>query len=323
MDKSGRLGVNDVCRAYRLIGECRDLGRNPNLWYPHLLQGVSDLVGADAAVGGEGRWGHARGAVEVVSVYDTGFDARGRDALTAYHRDLTPSGDPIFNVLGRSPGRLVTLTRREMITDAVWYRSACFDYHRLANVDHQATSVFQFTVDRDISVIAAHRGLGKRDFSQRERRLLDFFHSEVGPLIGHALVTSTEVTPERLPPRLRQTLALLLEGESEKSVAARLELSPATVHQYVTALYRRFGVSSRAELMAHAIRRLAMGAWQEAGVDHASRPCSARPECPTTAPDPDIADSAAYIRETTANAGCHDDPSRAIQPAGPHCHRPN
>jgi DNA-binding CsgD family transcriptional regulator len=262
MGNSGRLWVNDVRRAYRLIGECRDLGRDPNLWYPRLLRGVSELVGADAAVGGEGRWGHPEGAVDVVSVFDAGFDSHSRNALAAYHRELTPAGDPIFRVLQRLPGRLVTHTRRDIIADAAWYRSACFDYHRSANVDHQITSLFQFTADRDISVIALHRGLGSRDFSQREQRLLDFFHGEVGPLIGRVLVTSKEANPERLSPRLRQTLALLLEGESEKGVAARLGLSPATVHQYVTALYRLFRVSSRPALMALAIRRLGEGAWK-------------------------------------------------------------
>jgi DNA-binding NarL/FixJ family response regulator len=40
-------------------------------------------------------------------------------------------------------------------------------------------------------------------------------------------------------------------GDSEKQVAARLGLSQATVHQYVTALYRRFGVRSRAQLIVH------------------------------------------------------------------------
>lgn len=54
-----------------------------------------------------------------------------------------------------------------------------------------------------------------------------------------------------LPPRQRQTLALLLEGKREKEVASELALSPSTVHEYVRALYRRFGVSSRAELSAH------------------------------------------------------------------------
>lgn len=265
MSKTSRLRIDDVRRAYRLIGECRDLGHNPDLWYPRMLRGISDLVGAAAAVGGEGRWKRPEGDIEAHSVYDTGFDAGSRDALWAYHRELRPSGDPIFLAMQRLPGRLVTHTRREILADATWYRSACFDYHRRASVDHQATSVYQFTVDDDFSVIALHRELGERDFSLRELDLLDFFHNELGRLIGRALVSSTEARPDKLPRRLRQTLALLLEGDSEKQIAARLHLSPATVHQYVTTLHRRFGVSSRAELMAHAIRRMATGAWEVPG----------------------------------------------------------
>jgi DNA-binding CsgD family transcriptional regulator len=53
----------------------------------------------------------------------------------------------------------------------------------------------------------------------------------------------------------------LLEGDSEKQHASRLGLSEATTHQYVTALYRHFGVQSRAQLMAHAIKRLARREW--------------------------------------------------------------
>lgn len=60
----------------------------------------------------------------------------------------------------------------------------------------------------------------------------------------------------QLSPRLRQTLECLLEGDSEKQVASRLGLSLPTVHQYVTALYRRFNVHSRAELLASFLDRL-------------------------------------------------------------------
>jgi DNA-binding CsgD family transcriptional regulator len=53
-----------------------------------------------------------------------------------------------------------------------------------------------------------------------------------------------------LSPRHGQTLLRLLEGDSEKQVAARLGVSPHTVHVYVKALHRRFNVSSRGELLA-------------------------------------------------------------------------
>jgi len=58
-----------------------------------------------------------------------------------------------------------------------------------------------------------------------------------------------------LPPRLRQTLELLLEGCSEQEAAMRLNLSRHTIHDYVKDLYRRFGVTSRAQLLARWTRR--------------------------------------------------------------------
>jgi len=108
-----------------------------------------------------------------------------------------------------------------------------------------------------------HRAHGEREFSPREQRLLSVVHGELGELIGRSLVSAPEPRPDKLSPRLRQTLACLLEGDSEKQVASHLGLSQATTHQYVTTLYRHFGVQSRAQLMAHAIKRLARREWKE------------------------------------------------------------
>jgi DNA-binding NarL/FixJ family response regulator len=57
-------------------------------------------------------------------------------------------------------------------------------------------------------------------------------------------------TLPNLSPRMQQTLQRLLVGDSEKQIAHQLGLSRHTVHVYVKALYRGFGVSSRGELLA-------------------------------------------------------------------------
>ena len=62
--------------------------------------------------------------------------------------------------------------------------------------------------------------------------------------------------PPALSPREREVLDVLLRGHSEKLAADRLGLSSHTVHQYVKRLFRAFGVSSRAELMAEFIPRV-------------------------------------------------------------------
>lgn len=48
----------------------------------------------------------------------------------------------------------------------------------------------------------------------------------------------------------RQVLHLLLQGLSEKQAAARLCISPHTVHAHAKRIYKELGVKSRAELFA-------------------------------------------------------------------------
>jgi DNA-binding CsgD family transcriptional regulator len=263
MGKSDLLRVQDVRDAYRLIGECRDLGSDPALWHSRMLGGMYGLIGAPAT-GGEGSWVNLISHHRQISAFDAGLDARTRELYTAYRRDLGPTGNPIWRALLNVRGRLVTRTRRQLVSDTEWYRSVVFnEYRRPGKIDHQLTSVYQTSDDGAYSAITVVRALGERDFSPRERRLLNFFHAELGPLIGRALVSATEPSPVKLSPRLRQTLAYLLEGDGEKQVADRLGLSHDTTHQYVKELYRHFGVGSRAQLMAYVLKRIGQGQWRQ------------------------------------------------------------
>jgi DNA-binding CsgD family transcriptional regulator len=101
---------------------------------------------------------------------------------------------------------------------------------------------------------------------QRQRRLLADLCRLVGTSVGTVpppqALPKSEPVEEPLPepqvelsPRLEQTLRHLLNGDSEKEVAKKLNLSKHTVHVYVKALYRRYLVSSRAELLAKHLKR--------------------------------------------------------------------
>jgi DNA-binding CsgD family transcriptional regulator len=262
MRKSDLLRVHDVRDAYRLIGDCRDVGSEPALWQMCMLEGLCQLIGAAVGTGGEGFWIRPTHPIEPISAFDVGFDAHGRNLYLAQFRDIGPKRDAIFLALGDVPGRVLTRTRSTIVSDAAWYRSRDFnDYRKPAGVDHCLVSVYEMSRQGGMAGIVLARGLAERDFSPGEVRLLEFFHEELGPLIGRQLVSATEPSPETLSPRLRQTLACLVEGDSEKQVAARLGLSPTTVHEYVTALYRRFGVQSRGELLAHVLRRSRRAEW--------------------------------------------------------------
>jgi DNA-binding CsgD family transcriptional regulator len=257
MTKSDLLRVQDVRDAYRLIGECRDLGNDPTLWHRRMLEGLCRLIGAQVGTGGGGRWFRPHHDIEPTLAIDVGLDSRGRALYMAYMRDLGPGGDPIFQALKHISDRLFVCTRRHVVSDAIWYRSAAWnEYRRPIHIDNQLTSVCRISDRGAVSVIALLRPPGDREFSAREQRLLRFFHEELGLLIGRSLVSPTGPSDGGLSPRLRQTLTCLLEGETEKRVAARLGVSNATVHQYVTALYRHFAVNSRAQLLAYIMKRM-------------------------------------------------------------------
>ena len=68
-------------------------------------------------------------------------------------------------------------------------------------------------------------------------------------------IPDSPVSGVLLSPRHQQTLDLLLAGDAEKQIASKLGLSRHTVHDYVKAVYRRFGVNSRGELLALWVRK--------------------------------------------------------------------
>ncbi len=250
------LRLQDVRRAFRLIGDCRDVGDDTDQWQELAMQGLCRIVGAVAITGGEGRWQRPLRPLAPASSYAVGLDPAARTLLFAYMHHFGVNADPIFQRLQRRSDRLVTQRRAELVSNRDWYRSSAFiDYHRGSGIDHQLTSVYQPRRSDAMSCLALHRASGDRDFSDRDAALVAFFHYELGRLIGRSLVSKLDPHAESLSPRLRETLAYLMEGDSEKQVAMRMGLGRTTVHQYVTMLYRRFDVQSRAELLARVLRR--------------------------------------------------------------------
>ena len=95
----------------------------------------------------------------------------------------------------------------------------------------------------------------RADTIQARRRLV----ADWCRLLGDTIKPRPDETAG-LSPRYVQTLQYLLSGDSEKEIAARLGVSPHTVHVYVKGLYRHFHVASRGELTARFVRRPVSGA---------------------------------------------------------------
>jgi DNA-binding CsgD family transcriptional regulator len=257
MGKSKRLRLRDMRDAYRLIGECRDLGGEVRAWREHMLMGLRRLVDAQVAMAAEVREGGPSWKVALHEPMDVGWpSAASREMLMRYEEESDPSSDITFRPLIGLARPLVTRMREQVLGDRQWYTSVAFnDYRRSSEVDDWINSVSRLADPPGFHVICFHRPLGESRFTARERRLVHIFHHELDHLMGPVLSRETDPIVSSLPRRLGEILDCLLEGDSEKQVASRLGLSRTTVHGYVTDLYRRFDVSSRAELLAHCLRR--------------------------------------------------------------------
>jgi DNA-binding NarL/FixJ family response regulator len=111
------------------------------------------------------------------------------------------------------------------------------------------------TIHQYITLLYRHFGVRSR------AQLLATVLQRLEQLPGKPGATGLSGVP--LSPRLRETLDCLLQGLSEKEAAERLQLSPATIHQYVIALYRRFDVASRGQLLGQILKKRSQGCWEQ------------------------------------------------------------
>jgi DNA-binding CsgD family transcriptional regulator len=261
MAQSSALRERDYRAIWRLVGECRELGDDPTLWRQHFLASLSPLVDADISNGGEmsipdSGPPHDLGVTEWG--WHAGFNRHGWViALERFHRgDIDPVLFPPLFALLKRRGR-VTVPRSEFTDDRRWHRSDIYqDAAKLIGVD-QALCTF-VPIQRacgEYSGWIMFRAKGKRDFGERERRIVERLHVEIAKLVGGTLARYADPSPMDLAPRARQVLGCLLEGDSDKQIAVRLALSPHTVNQYTKTIYGHFGVSGRAELLARWLRR--------------------------------------------------------------------
>jgi DNA-binding CsgD family transcriptional regulator len=278
MAKSKRLTAADLQSLVRILGECRELGDDPGIWRHHFFAAVAKLIDADLSSGGEVTGclaGRVASPGTALWGFDHGFDLDGLRILWEWN-----AVDPDYSQLWvRFRDRLraapagATAARYQVFSDSPWERSP--DYQqvmRTLGADAVMHSFYQLPSGGDFFEGGCwFRARGRSEFDEHEVALVTLLHKEAARLIGGPLARFDEPRPSQLPPRVRQTLRCLLEGDSDKQIAARLTISTHTVNQYAKQLYRHFGVSGRHELLARWVRRgwSIHAAWDVQDVEHA------------------------------------------------------
>src|SRR5881296_1812227 len=70
--QSDRLKLSDVCRVFRLVGEIREIGADPERWRPHMVQALRRLANADVVVSSEIHFRKIK-TTGVMKVFDLGW----------------------------------------------------------------------------------------------------------------------------------------------------------------------------------------------------------------------------------------------------------
>lgn len=261
MSKSMRLRLSEVKACFNLIGECRELWDNPPAWRLHLLRGMTELTCLAVGHYAELDATTFNGPVRFFAAVDYGWrDEAARDYYLRYTADLTgaytvpmPGIDTLARWLGDT-GHAIAY-RRELCSDAQWYRSAVVNEYRRPAFNNDYVLSFVRGEDNLCTHIGVHQDLSECAPARHAKRLVSLVHQEIAPLIGTALTTERQHSREGLSIRLQQVLDQLLKGEGEKQIARDLNLSRPTVHEYIGKIYRHFSVNSHAELLAYFLAR--------------------------------------------------------------------
>lgn len=244
------LTLKQVRAVFRLVGDIRERGANPDAWRPHMVGVLRKMLRAQIVVSSEIHFHRVgpRGA-QTMRVIDIGWisDADGNVVKASSEREgeepedfwLSAVASPRVNGDASEPDREIVPVKpmRKL------YAGRSFILSQVA-LPHAGA----------VDQLGLHRAFGDEPFTRTHHRLVRMLHVELGRLWRRDALRRAKDPAAALPPRLAQTLDQLLVGKSEKEIALRLELSRHTIHNYVKALHQRFNVSSRGELLAKAGR---------------------------------------------------------------------
>lgn len=164
--------------------------------------------------------------------------------------------DPYADHSIHSPAATQLWQLRELVRDRSSRRryGAALDLAKKLKVCDGVVSVVRVGAGGDRIVgFSLQRRVEAGKLSPRDIALARLAITEIGGMLSRKSLAS-DPEPIPLPRRLRQTLDLLLDGESPSRMARTMGISLHTVREHIDRLYRHYDVHSREELTARFVR---------------------------------------------------------------------
>ena len=225
-----------------------------------LMAELKRLAGADDAVwvgvvrmahGATARKDHQLGWRGRAVVHLEWTDLKREVVAAAMKAQEKDGGVPSSIEMAKIAGNFRTLVLRELhdmetFVETEHYKSCFLPF----DITDRMWCVFPVNDDCEVAYILDRCGRQPR-FTERDKQLvasvlrgLKWFHRQT--LLAHGVMLGDE----RLSPRERTICATLLSPRTEREIAASLDLAFSTTRGYIRDIYKKFGVTSRAGLMA-------------------------------------------------------------------------
>jgi DNA-binding CsgD family transcriptional regulator len=253
MSRSNRLTLREIRQVNTMIEQVGELGADPHIWRPHLMERTCLLLRARVAISMDCTNAAPDTIPRLIDPIDMGWEECDHRRLHQYFSSGEVSTDPSATSLFRAHERVrfLTVTRRALAGDREWYASPTVSEARhSANIDDFVCSSVALA-PHVLQGSIYYRDWGDTPFSARDRRLLRYVHLCVLRRLRDSSLAHRLIAAEfDLSPRLHQTFQLLLGGDGVKTIADGLGVSLHTLNGYVKTVYRKLKVRSRLELIA-------------------------------------------------------------------------
>ena len=252
MSTSQRLRIWELRAISTLIGEIGELGANPTAWRLHALEGLVRLTDGKAAMTLDMADALPGSLPRPIDPLDVGWTEEDRQTYFGYLKNEVredPGAEAILG--GHLTTHFLTVTRQQVIDDERWYASPSVSVlRRGGGLDDFVCSSVVWPKGWMQGFIV-YRPWGGSKFQLRQRRIMRLCHLGLLRLYrGSQGDAARDDAITDLPPRVAQTLDLLLLGDSPREIATKLYISAHTVNDYTKILYRRLNVVSRGQLLS-------------------------------------------------------------------------